>query len=245
MKNLLFEKDLDAMIDTLDVDVKLFKRQRITYTFIFLMLGLLVTGVLGFILKGPGLIVGAVLTVFAGFYGWKYMYIVLGKKVNQQKQRLALMFPDFLTTFISLLNSQSSGNVITAIESTIPYVKNPLRGHVVKLVREVYTDSSIESVWNSFNTFADSMEDKEAEQIMALISDMYIGGINREALVELEGRINEMKQNQVKAYAKRKNDRVKNIASLPSLGLSMLFIFGWAGTIAVMYLMEGLGGVSL
>lgn len=245
MKNLIFENDLDDMIKALDVDVKLFKRQRLTYTMVFILLGLIVAGVLTFALDTKGLIIGVILTLAAAFYGWKYMYIVLGKKVKAQQQRLGLMFPDFLTTFISLLNSQSSGNVITAIEATIPYVKNPLRGHVVKLVREVYTDSSIESVWNAFNRFADEMDDKEAEQIMALVSDMYIAGINREALVELESRINEMKQNQVKAYAEKKNLRVKNIASLPSLGLCVLFIFGWAGTVAFIYLMEGLGGMSL
>lgn len=245
MKDFIFESDLDAKMKVLDVDKKLFTRQRLMYAFIFMFVSIILAGVLFFAFKKTGLMIGIPIILMGAFGGWKYMYMVLNKQVKAQEIQLGLMFPDFLTTFISLLNSQSSGNVINAIESTIPYVKNPLRGHIVTLVRDVYADSSLESVWNSFNKFADAIEDKEAEQIMALVSDMYISGINRDALLELEGRINEMKQSQVQAYAKRKNNKVKNRAGLPSLGLSTLFIFGWAGTVAYHYLMVGLGGSGL
>lgn len=216
-----------------------------TYAFVFFIVGIVLAVFLGWAFGPTYLFIGLPMSLASGFLGWKYMYIVLGNKVKAQSAKLALMFPEFLTTFMSLLGGSSSGNVITTIEATIPYIKEPLRGHVVKLVKQIYDDPSMESVWQAFTQFSRELNDKESEQIMSLVSDMYVSGINQEALSELENRVEVMKQNRIKAYAEKKANKLKNKASLPSLGLSTMYIFGWAGTIAVHYLMVGLGGMSL
>lgn len=245
MKDFILETDLEDKLKALDADKGVFVKQRITYTMVFALLGLIVAGLLSFLLGAVGVAIGLPIMLLSLFGGWKYMYFVANKKYALHKKQLTLLFPDFLTTFISLLNSSASGNVINTLEQTIPYVKNPLKMHILGLVRKVFEDPSHENVWNAFNQFADEIEDKEAEQIMALVSDMYTAGVNKEALKELEDRINEMKQNQVKEYAKKKNLRLKNVASLPTLGLATLYVFVWAGTIAFHYGSMALGGINL
>lgn len=245
MKELLYENKLEAYYKELDIDIKVFKKQRFIYMLVFFLLGSAVAVALTMFMGKQMMLLGIFLAPLAGFIGWKYMYFQLKQESKRNKRKLDLLFPEFLTTFISLLNSQANGNLIFAIENTIPYMKEPIKSQLVLLVRRVYTDSSTENAYFAFNEFSKAIDNKESDQILSLLLDMYIAGINKDTLGELESRIEKMKQNQISAYAKWKNNRLKNKASFPSIGIAVFFIFFWIAIVASHYLKTGMSGANL
>lgn len=245
MKEILYETNLENYYKELDIDVQMFKGQRLMYSVVFAVLGALITGAFVFIMGIKSIFLGLVIVPFMGFLGYKWLYFQLKTMSIANKQKLDMLFPEFLTTFISLLNSQANGNVINAIENTIPYMKEPIKTHLIMLVRRIYEDSSVDNAYYAFSEFSKAVDNKESEQILSLLLDMYISGINEDTLSELETRIEKMKQNQISAYAKWKNGRLRNKAALPSLGIATLFIFAWIGVVAYHYLMTGLSGTGL
>lgn len=245
MKELLYESRLEEYYKELDIDVQKFKTQRLMYTLVFAILGLIISGALIFAFGMKFLILALFLIPLMAFAGWKWLYIQLKTLSISNKKKLDMLFPEFLTTFISLLNSQANGNVINAIENTIPYMKEPIKSQLIMLVRRVYEDSSIDNAYFAFNEFSKTINNKESEQILSLLLDMYIAGINKDTLAELEERIEKMKQNQITIYATWKNGRLRNKASFPALGMSIFFIFAWVGVVATHYLKTGLAGANL
>lgn len=245
MKEILYESRLEEYYKELDIDVQKFKVQRLMYTLIFGLLGFLISGALIFTLGKQFLILALFLVPLMSFIGWKWLYLQLKNLSVSNKKKLDMLFPEFLTTFISLLNSQANGNVINAIENTIPYMKEPIKSQLIMLVRRIYEDSSIDNAYYAFNEFSKTINNKESEQILSLLLDMYIAGINKETLAELEERIEKMKQNQISIYATWKNSRLRNKASFPALGIAIFFIFAWVGVVATHYLKTGLAGANL
>lgn len=245
MKELLYESRLEEYYKELDIDVQKFKSQRLMYTLVFGILGLIISGALIFAFGMKFTILALFLIPLMAFAGWKWLYIQLKTLSIANKKKLDMLFPEFLTTFISLLNSQANGNVINAIENTIPYMKEPIKSQLIMLVRRVYEDSSIDNAYFAFNEFSKTIDNKESEQILSLLLDMYIAGINKDTLSELEERIEKMKQNQITIYANWKNGRLRNKASFPALGMAIFFIFAWVGVVATHYLKTGLAGANI
>lgn len=245
MKDFIYESNLENYYKELDIDVHKFKMQRITYSLVFSMLGLIIAGAFIFTFGKDFIILGALLFPLCAYIGWKYLYYKLKSLSNAHKKQMDMLFPEFLTTFMSLLESQANGNVIIAIENTIPYVKEPLKTQLVVLVRRIYDDASADNAYFAFNEFSKAIANRESEQILSLLLDMYTEGVNRDTLKELESRIERMKQNQIRAYAKWKNGRMRNRASFAGLGLAVFFIFAWIGVVATHYLRTALEGANL
>lgn len=245
MKDFMYESNLETYYKELDIDIPKFRNQRLMYTIVLTLLGIIISGALVISVGIHMIVLGVFITILSGFIGWKWMYFQLSSASIANKKRLDLLFPEFLTTFISLLNAQTNSNVITAIEGTIPYMKEPIKSQLIMLVRRIYDDSSIENAYYSFQEFSNSINNKESEQILSLLLDMYISGINKETLNELQERIEKMKQNQISEYATWKNGRLRNKASITSLGMAIFFIFAWIGIVASHYLKAGLAGANL
>lgn len=245
MKELIYESNLEQYYKELDIDVGVFRRQRIMYAVVFLALGFIISTALFLLVSPSMLILGLFITPMCAFIGWKWMYLQLRSGSIANKKKLDQLFPEFLTTFISLLNSQSSSNVINAIENTIPYMNEPIKSQLILLVRRIYEDSSTDNAYYAFNEFSKTVDNKEAEQILSLLLDMYIAGINDDTLRDLEERIEKMKQNQISAYAKWKNNRLRNKASFPALGTAVFFIFYWIAVVATHYLKTALEGANV
>lgn len=245
MKEILYETKLEDYYKELDIDAKSLRTQRMMYAFVFAILGVLISATIVYMAGMQFLILGIVLVPILGFIGWKWLYLQLIRMSAYNKQQLDLLFPEFLTTFISLLNSQANGNVVNAIENTIPYVKEPIKSQLIMLIRRIKEDPSLDSAYFAFNEFARSIDNKESEQILSLLLDMYISGISKETLEDLEERIKRMKQNQITIYANWKNGRLRNKAGLPSLGLGILFIFIWIGVVAYHYFTTAMAGTGL
>lgn len=215
------------------------------YALVFSLLGLIISGALVFFVGTRFIVLGLFIIPVLGFIGWKYLYFTLKSRSIANKQRLNMLFPEFLTTFISLLGSQTNGNVINALENTLPYMKEPIKSQLIMLVRRIYEDSSMDNAYYAFDEFAKTIGNKESEQILSLLLDMYISGINQDTLNELEDRIAQMRQNQIASYASWKNKRIRNKASLPGLGIAVFFIFYWVGIVAYHYLTSSLGGTGM
>lgn len=245
MKELLYETNLEVYYKELDIDAQMLRGQRIMYATVFAVLGALVSGTVVFLFGMKFLLLGLVLVPIMGLLGWKWLYLKLKSLSVANKKQLDMLFPEFLTTFISLLNSQANGNIINAIENTIPYMKEPIKSQLIMLVRRVQEDASLETAYYAFEEFSKTVDNKESEQILTLLLDMYIAGISKETLEELEDRIEKMKQNQITIYANWKNSRLRNKASLPALGMATLFIFLWIGVVAYHYLVTALSGTDV
>lgn len=242
MKDLILETKLDTYKKALDINNQLFQKQRITYAMVFGLLGILVTGILFFLFGTTYLVLGLFITTFLVFIGWKYMYFQLVNQHTRLRKVLGILFPDFLTTYISILSSQDEANVLSALNSAIPYIKEPLRGRLVVLVRKATDNPTNEGVWKAFNEFAKEVGDEEAEPIMGLIVDMYTSGVNKESLSDLEDRVKTLRQDKIKEYADEKNRKMKNKAGMFALMVVTAYIFGWAGIVSFHLVKSGLRG---
>lgn len=245
MNAFIYETNLEHYYQELDIDVYRFKQQRMLYALVFAFLGLFLSGVLVFLLGKAMFVIGIFVTLFSGFIGYKWMYLQLQSAFFRHKKELDMLFPEFLTTFISLLNSQSNSNVINAVEGTIPYMKEPIKSQLISLVRSIYDDASVENAYDSFDILSKSIDNQEFEQILSLILDMYISGVNKDILADLESEIRSIKENKIKAFAKWKNGRMKNKASIFSMGMAVFYIFIWIGIVAAHYLKAGMSGVNM
>ncbi|MFV1457448.1 type II secretion system F family protein, partial [Bacillus mycoides] len=170
-------------------------------------------------------------------------YYKMMKLHRQRKVKLAFMFPEFLTTFISLLGSQSGGNVIQTLRLTSDYVKEPLKTQLNKLVESVTVNSDPESSYQAFREFADFIGTRESSQVMMLVYEMYIHGTDDGALAELEDKIDRLNDNKLDELVIKKNTKLRGL-SIPSLVLTTAFIFVWVGVVIVQVMTKAMDGLN-
>lgn len=241
MFELITEANREFYFRRLYIDEQLLKKQRLQDT---IAMGLLFT-LLGFafvyIAKFHILaIIGMVFFGILGAYiGYKSKYFAIKNSVAVQDNKVALMFPEFLQTFISLMDANPSASIVTILESTVPYLKIPIKNEVMKLVKAIYTDGRNESVRRSMMTFAQYMNTDEAMRIMMLVYSMYEEGANPSMLKELEEKVDQLNTNKIDAYVSKKGGSLAG-RSFPSLVLGLVFIFGYVGLLFVQYAMNAI-----
>ncbi|PGT89975.1 hypothetical protein [Bacillus thuringiensis] len=244
LKEIILEENREEYFRSLGINVRLFQRQR-------------VQGVIAFIVLWFALFAGQMylngftsmtLVVFIsaplfGYLGWKNQYIKMLQMYKKRKDKLSFMFPEFLTTFISLLGSQSGGNIIQTLRLTGDYVNEPLKAQLNILVESVTKNADPESAYNAFMSFANFVGTKEASQVMMLIYEMYIHGTDEGALAELEEKIDRLNDNKLDELVIRKSSRLRSL-SIPSLMLTTIFIFIWVGVVLVQVLGRSMNGIN-
>lgn len=244
LRELLLEENREKYYEMLGINISLFRRQRIQHVIAMILLWL--AGVVG-LFWFKGMSAETVLLTLAapafGYMGWKIPYWNMMKLHNQRKDKLAFMFPEFLTTFISLLGSQSGGNVIQTLRLTSDYVKEPLKAQLVKLVDTVTVNSDPESAYMAFRGFADFIGTREASQVMMLVYEMYVHGTDEGALSELEDKIDRLNDNKLDELVLRKSTKLRGMA-IPSLVLTTAFIFIWVGVVIVQVMSKAMDGLN-
>lgn len=237
MFEIITESNKKEYYNRLYIDTKLFKTQRITSAVVGGFIGLL-AGVGAYVSMSGGIlaIIVALLLVLVGAYGgWKFKYIALRNAVKEQNAQLDMMFPEFLQTFIALLEANPTNNITSVLETSIPYLKQPIRQQVLKIVNSVYEDGTNENVRQSMMTFAEYIGNVEATRIMDIINSMYMSGANPQVLTELDEKVQAMNANKVRVYVEKKSKGLQSL-SMPSLVMGIIFIFGFLGVVGSEYL---------
>lgn len=239
---LITESRRDEYYKKLYIDTNKFKKQRISALMIGFFVGLVSSfGVISLYgINLLGIVVSVLLLIVFSYLGWKYQYMQVIQLVKRQDSKLSLMFPEFLQTFIALLEAAPSSSILTVLETTIPYLKPPIKQQVVRLVSDMYRDGSNESVRESMLKFSSYINSLEANRIMNLVYSMYVDGANPEMLKELDAKVQQLNENKVKAYVSKKANRLKGTA-FPALVLGIIFVFGYIGIIGSEYLLKALG----
>lgn len=237
MFEIITESNKRDYFNRLYIDTKLFKKQRITTALIGAIVGLVAGfGALFALEFGVAGFVALIGLVFLGGYGgWKFKYIQLRGAVKEQNAQLDMMFPEFLQTFIALLEASPTNNITSVLETSIPYLKQPVRQQVLKIVNRVYENGTDENVRDAMMTFAEYIGNVEATRIMDIINSMYVSGANPQVLKELDEKVQAMNANKVRTYVEKKSKGLQSL-SMPSLVLGIVFVFGFLGVVGSEYL---------
>ncbi|GAA2776160.1 hypothetical protein GCM10010451_68710 [Streptomyces virens] len=135
--------------------------------------------------------------------------------------------------FISLLSTQ--GNVYQTLKATIPYIHEPMKSKLEKLVEDL--DRQNINNREAFLEFAESIGSSEAFMIMEMIFEFHEEGINKEDVQELENTINNLQQNKINELIEYKVNQMGKHAN-PILVYGLIFIFLFTGITMIAYLSQ-------
>lgn len=121
-------------------------------------------------------------TPVVAYFGYKIPYYDLLKLKKHDDIIKEHMFPTFLRYFAVLIDTQ--GNVYQTIKATIPYMEEPLRSELVKLVKKL--DSPDYKNHDAFMEFAEFVGSSESSMIMNVIYQFHEEGVKKAELHELE-----------------------------------------------------------
>lgn len=236
MMDFITEEHREEYFRKLYIDVNKFHSQRVNFTFIFGFLGLFIAIALMVVLKFSiaTVLLGILVVALMSYMGWKYMYLTLSSELKRQDARLGLVFPEFLQVFISLLHVNPGANVVTLMEGTIPYLEEPIKTQVIRLTKRIYEDASADNIRDSFNEFASYIGTSESKRTLDMVYEMYMEGVNERTLSELDSKIQAMNENSVTSYVEAKSKKIQN-KSMVCIIAMCLYIFGFAGVVAVAY----------
>lgn len=237
MKEIITESRRDYYFTRLFIDAELFKKQRRTSALIWGVLGLLIG--LAIALVGQIGVLGIFLALFlmgaSGYFGYKLKYKNLIDLASQQDARVGLIFPEFLQVFIGMLEVNPSGGVLSALKSSIPYIKNPVKSRVIRLVYNISADGSPPNVRRALQDFGQYVGTVDAVRILDIVYTMYYDGVDMRTLDMASDKIEELNRNTINNYVDMKKNSM-NMKSLPALVLGVVFIFVFVGIAAAQYL---------
>lgn len=236
MMDFITEEHREEYFRKLYIDVSKFQSQRITYTIIFSIIGIVSAIALGVVLgfNFATVLLGLLVVALFGYIGWKYMYYELGNELKMQDARLGLLFPEFLQVFISLLHVNPGANVVTLMEGTIAYLEEPIKTQVLRLTKRIYEDASSENIRDSFNEFSSYIGTSEARRTLDMVYEMYMEGVNERTLSELDTKIQAMNENTVASFVEAKSKKIQNKSMVCIIAMTV-YIFGFVGVVAVAY----------
>ncbi|PGR83703.1 hypothetical protein [Bacillus cereus] len=245
LREIILEENKEYYYRTLGINVKLFHRQRVQGVISFVIIWFVIFALQMYLNGFTTITLLAFLSApLFGYLGWKNQYYKMVQLYNKRKDHLSFLFPEFLTTFISLLgSSQSDGNIIQTLRLTSDYVRDPLKAQLTYLVDSVTKNPDPESAYEAFMNFSEFIGTREASQVMMLVYEMYRYGTNESALAELEEKIDRLNDNKLDELVVRKSQRLRSL-SIPSLMFITIFIFIWVGVVLVQVLGRSMTGIS-
>lgn len=212
LKGIFVERSLNFYIRFLNVNKKKFWAYRI-----FLALSMLLIFVLLFVkLQNIFILFVAPLLVYLGY---KLPYMQMVRKKNSVDMVNSFLFPEFLRTFISLLGTQ--GNVFQTLVASIPYIEEPLRGEVEKLVAAIERDNDRKH----YLALAEYIGSNEAYLIMSMIYEFSLVGMNKEMLDELERYVEDIQNNKTQELKRVKLYHMQRNANIPLVSTIVFVLF--------------------
>lgn len=226
MTEILFEKNRELYYAHFHIDERKFFKKRLSTSLVFLLFYVAV--ILSY--KNIWLIAGIPIVMLIGF---KLPYADLVSRKSKHDIIKQYEFPAFLRYFISLLNTQ--GNVYQTLKATIPYIHDPLRTELKKLVKNL-EEHNVDNR-DAFIEFAESVGSSEAYMIMEMIFEFHEEGINKEDVRELESTINSLQENKVNELIEYKVGKMTRHAD-PILVYGLVFIFLFTGMTLIAYMSQ-------
>lgn len=224
MSEFILEKNRELYYSHFHIDEKKFFNKRLLMAILFF----LVYAMIIFQTQNIWLIAGIPVVMFIGF---KIPYLELVSKKSQHDIVKQYEFPTFLRYFISLLNTQ--GNVYQTLKATIPYVHEPMKSEIEKLVGKL--DQQNVNNRDAFIEFAESIGSSEAYMIMEMIFEFHEEGINKEDVQELENTINSLQENKVNELIEYKVNKMGKHAT-PIIVYGLIFVALFTGISLIAYL---------
>lgn len=218
------EKDMPIYEEYFRLDRKRFTTKRIFISLILVVLFVVMYAVL----KSNILLLSL---PFVALAGYKLPYLDLVKKKNKDDIIKQYMFPTFLRYFISLLDTQ--GNVYQTLRATVPYLNEPLKTEVLKMVIKL-EKQKINNL-DVFMDFAEFIGSSEAHMIMGMIYEFNEEGINKDDVRELEKTIKELQENKTTELIEQKVLRLDKHAN-PVMLYGLAYIMGFTILVFVSYL---------
>lgn len=217
MIDIITEKDMDMYMAYYNVKDQEVRKNRIMYAVLFAMLGILI-GVMN-----P---MGYFITPLLAYAGMKIPYIRLRGAKKKQDVINSYAFPEFLQSFLALVNS--SGNIYQTLKETVPYVDEPLRSELEKLINLINYDNRREF----YMEFADYIGTTEAYMVMDMIYQFSVYGNDEKLLREVSGYIRGIQENKVEEIIESKMAKMDNVGLIPIF----IVLFAVAGFTVVIYI---------
>lgn len=236
MKELITESKREYYYTRLYIDEELFRKQRQQSALLWGAIGLLIALVL-MIVGGLGILgflLGILIVVALTYVGYKIKYKELIDLANQQDSRVGLIFPEFLQVFIGMLEVNPSGGVYQALKLSIPYIKNPVKSRVIRLVFAISEDGSTQNVRRALQEFGQYVGSVDAISVLDIVYTMYVDGVDPRTLDMAAQKIEELNRNTVDSYVEAKKYALQ-MKSLPALVLGVAFIFVFVAIVAIQY----------
>lgn len=228
MVDFLLEKNKHNYLDYFKISPSYFLRRRIMTTVIFALL----YGAIMWLFPNPFLFIGLPL---AFYFGYKLPYIELLRMERHEAIVKEYMFPTFLRYFLALIETQ--GNVYQTLVATIPYMEDPLRSELIKLVQRL--DDSSADTREAFLDFAEFIGSSDAHLIMSMIHKFNEEGIIKEELKELDDNVNLLQENKTNEIIElRANSLSKHADPIVAgglayvIGFTIILIFAYMNEIA-------------
>lgn len=219
----LTERNMHIYEDYFKFNKRRFLIKRILIALLFLVLGYL----LYVVTSNNWLLVA--MPVMA-FLGYKLPYIELISRKNKDDIIKQYMFPTFLRYFISLLDTQ--GNVFQTLKAIIPYVDEPIKTEVIKMVTRL-EEQNVNNR-DAFMDFAEYIGSSEAHMIMGMIFEFNEEGINKDDAKELENTIKELQENKTNELIEQKVHSLDKHAN-PIMVYGLAYVFMFTGILFVSY----------
>lgn len=236
MKEIITESKREYYYTRLYIDEELFRKQRQQSALLWGAIGLLIALVL-MIVGGLGILgflLGILIVVALTYIGYKIKYKELIDLANQQDSRVGLIFPEFLQVFIGMLEVNPSGGVYQALKLSIPYIKNPVKSRVIRLVFAISEDGSTQNVRRALQEFGQYVGSVDAISVLDIVYTMYVDGVDPRTLDMAAQKIEELNRNTVDSYVEAKKYALQ-MKSLPALVLGVAFIFVFVAIVGIQY----------
>lgn len=227
---LIKEERLNDLLEFFAKDRKDFKKTRLIFGILFLILGFFI-----FFLhpKIPFLLIPLI-----GFaIGYKYPYYSLMSKKQRHDMLNSYLFPEFVQSFIALI--PTSGNVYQTLLATYPYTKEPLKSRLATLIEKLQKENKREY----YLEFADTLNSSEAYMVMDMIYQFSEYGVKKESLKELQNYMEEIHKNRIDEIINKKMAKMENLGYFPIL-ITMIFVLGFTVIIFLHYWGQVSGSLS-
>lgn len=211
----LLERNRRNYLDYFNITPGYFLRRRIMTTIILTVL----YGVILWLYPNPKLFL---LLPLVMFFGYKLPYIELLRMKKHENIIKEYMFPTFLRYFLALI--ETKGNVYQTLVATIPYMEEPIKSELIKLVQRL-DDSSMDSR-EAFLDFAEFIGSSEAYLIMGMIYEFNEEGIIKKELDELDNTVTILQENKTNELIEHKaNSLFKHADPIVAGGLAYVIAY--------------------
>lgn len=209
----IIERKRNYYLDFYAQDKKKFLQIRLFFGVLFLLVALLMTWYFQVQFY-------YIWSLVAGVFGYKYPYMKIIMDKKKMDERNAMLFPEFLQCFISLL--PTNNNVYQTLVDAIPSVQSPLREKLEKLVDNIekYGDKR-----EFYLEVAEYVNTSEATIIMDSLYQFSEQGIQKKALIEIQEYVLDMIENKTNAIIRKKINNLDNIGSFPLIVGLVFFLY--------------------